>query len=699
MRNDLLALTADALAALTNRGLVKRAMKELDAAAPVLRVDADGTLHGDFPDGPAAALPTGGLQAGRCGCGAAGACRHLIGLVLAYHRANAPSVSAEPVAAAPPADVAAPAPVALAEATVPKGSASAPVALAEAAATKGRESAGVTADAGTATGQWSPGQVTDDELGVRIGARLLSAARRAHRAGYPARVRRATAHDPVPQVDLPAATVRFLVPGDLGFVHTDAAAGSRDDVIALAVWAFRAADAAHPDAADVRLDVGGQVVAATGSSLDRALAVAAAVLQDGAVHLGPGLDATIADVRRGLDDAGLRWPLLALDDVAEQLTSYRDRSVAYRPELLAGHLAELHARHRAAGRPGAVLRSSVLGTAEAAETPLRRARLDSLGCRVRAAGDRRVAEVYLAHADSGTVLVLRRDFDGDEDGPALARRRVDRSTLGALAAGNLVTESAVRSASRAVRLATARVAKTTVSPSRGNWGELPASLVADDFAVLGRELDDLAPRPVRARVEAELVRVLAVATVRAVAYAPGDQRLQAELVDRSGNTATVVATHAAAAPGRLDALAEALAGERGPVRHLSGVVRRSAGVVVVEPIGVAAGEQVIVPDLASPQPVTGLALAADAVSTPLTAALTTAHGLLAEVAHRGLQHLPSGYRARLDEAARRLAGLGVRRLAEAVTGFGATLDTAPDDTAEQAWVDAYLRVELALDLC
>ncbi|GHJ47583.1 hypothetical protein Cs7R123_49250 [Catellatospora sp. TT07R-123] len=650
MRPDLLALSADALAALTNRGLVKRAAKDLDTAAPEVREEADGTVRGRFADGTAAELPPGGLDGGRCTCGAAGTCRHLVGLVLAYQLTAATGTADAPAGPAPEAFAA-----------------------------------------------WSPGQITDEQLAARVGPRQLAAARRAHHAGYTARIRRATAADPVPQVELPTATVRFLVPADLGFVHTDAAAGSRDDIIALAVWAFRAADTEHPDLTEVRLDVGGRVTDGTGSGLERALVTAAAVLQAGAVNLGSGLDAALADERRRLDEAGLRWPLLALDEVAEQLTAYRDRSARYQPEQLAACLAELHARHRAAARPDAVLRSSILGTAEAAETPLRRARLDSLGCRVRAVGEQRVAEVYLAHADTATVLVLRRQWDGDDDGPALARKRVDRTSLGALAAGNLVTESAVRSASRAVRLAAARVAKTTVSPSRGGWDELPSALVAADYAALAAELDQLPPRPIRPRIEAELVRVLAVAEVASVRYAPGDQRLDAQLTDCSGNTATVTATHSAAAPGRLDSLAAALTGQYGPVRHISGVVRRSAGTILLEPIGVAAADQLIVPDLLPPQAAANVELATDGPGELLADALGRARTLLAEAPHRGLRHLPPSYRIRLEETARALSALGLHRTAEALTAFS----TAPGDDEEasqRSWVDAYLRTELALDL-
>ncbi|MEV7807568.1 hypothetical protein AB0O28_31930 [Microbispora sp. NPDC088329] len=674
MRTDLLGLTADSLAALTNRGLVKRAGKE---AAPELRTDADGTVHGSFSDGPATTLPPGGLDLARCTCGAVGACRHVIGVILAYQRLSAEAASIPPGADTTPVE-AGPAPAKTH--TAPAEAHTAP------------------AEAAAEPPPWSPGQLTDEELTAKLGARLMAAARRTAKAGFTARVRRATSADPVSQVELATATVRFLVPGDLGFVHTDTVAGSRDDVIALAVWAFRVADELHPGVPEVRVDVGGEAGAGTGSGLERALGLAGTVLREGAAHLGPGLDATIADVRRHLDAAGLRWPLLAVGDVAAQLVSYRDRSAHYRPELLASHVAELHARHRAVTRPDATLRSSVLGTAEAAETPLRRARMESLGCRIRGLGDQRIAEVYLAHGDSAMVLVLRRQWDGDDDGATLARRRIATSTLAALATGNLVTESAVRSASRTVRLATGRISTTTVSPSRGDWDELPPSLVVTDLAALGRELDALPLRPIRPRVEAELVRVVAVARVETIRYAPGDQRLDAVIVDRTGNTATVRATHTGAAPGRLDSLAAVLAGERGELRFVSGVAGRTAGGVVIEPVGLVAGDRVVVPDL---QPAGGsgtLTVAEDDRHDPLTGALIDTRGLLAEVAHHGLSHLPPTYDDRLAAAARRLTVLGLHRVAQAVTAFAAARARDFDEAVERAWVDAYLRLEVALDL-
>ncbi|WP_344407325.1 hypothetical protein, partial [Dactylosporangium fulvum] len=545
---------------------------------------------------------------------------------------------------------------------------------------------------------WSPGDFTDADLEARIGSRLLTAARRAERAGYVARIHRPSAVEGAPRVELGSATVRFLVPHDLGFVHTDAVAGTRDDVIALAVWAFRAADEVAPGAAEAQVEVGGRPAEGGGSGMEPVLALADVILRDGAVHAGQGLGAATADVRRRLDAAGLRWPLLAVGDLDDQLAAYRDRSTRYRPETTADLLAELHARHRAVVNRGAGLRSRVLGTEEAAETPLRRARLDGLGCRVRAVGEERVAEFYFAHGDSATVLVLRRGWAADEPGAVLARRRLAGTTVAALAAGNLVTESAVRSASRAVRLATGRVAQTTVTPSRGAWDDLPDRLVVRDLDALAAELDAMPPRMVRPRVEAELVRVVAVSAVRALRYSPGHQRLDAVFEDAAGTPATITATYSRAAPGALDAIARALAGDHGEVRFVSGVVHRTGGGIVVEPFAFAVDGVLVVPDLAPADANAALDGGAAPEPDPIVAALDGARTVLAEVPHRGLAHLPATYGGRLRNAAEALDAAGLRRAGEALTVFGALIGPDPGEPAVRGWVDAYLRIAVAADL-
>jgi hypothetical protein len=644
MRADLLALTPETLAELTNRGLVKRAAREVDRDPPAIVESPDGTVEATQPDGTVTTLPTGGLEAAKCTCAAPGVCRHVVALVLTYQAGSS----------APDADQAQP----------PR----------------------------------SPGAFTDDQLAARIGDRMMAAARRIERTGYVARVHRARPGDPVPTVELPTTTVRFLVPDDLGFARTDAVAGTRDDVLALAVWAFRVADEQAPDEPDVQVQVGGggKQADASGAGLDRAVAFAGLVLREGAVHLGAGVAAEITAVRAELDQARMRWPLLAVDDLAAQLDAYRERSARYRPESLADHVAELFARHRTVTGGGAVLASRVLGTDEAAETPLRRARLDGLGARVTAAGGERFVDIFLAHADSATVLVLRRSYETDDDGPKLAERRVAGVTVGVLAGGAVVTESASRSASRTVRLGARRLSRTEAMVSRGSWQDLPRALIAADLAALAVELDALPPRPIRSRVAAELVRVVPVAEVHALSYAPGAQRLDAVITDPSGATAQVTATHASCAPGRLDGVAAALTSAE--LRFVAGPVRRGDGGLVIDPIGFAAGDGVLVPDLMPPTPGPTPRDRPAPMTDPLAQSLDEALSLLAEVAHQGLLHTPPTMPTRLRATADRLGTLGLRRAAEAVRAVAALLGPDPGPAAESAWVDAYLRVLLSAEL-
>jgi len=668
-RPDLLALTEDALAALANRGLVKRAVKELEAGqGPSVSIAADGTVSGVHPDGTTSRLPVGaGLAAAMCSCPATGVCRHLVATVLAYQRQAGTDQSTVEV--------------------------------------------------------WSPAEFTDAELSALLGARLWAAAGRTRRAGYPAVVHRATPQRPEPSVELPTCTVRFLVPHDLSYARTDAAAGSAQEAIALAVWAFRVADELFPDAPDCEVSVGGSGAVAT-DGLEAAVALVADVLREGFVHLGPTYAATLASVARDLDHRGLRWPQLAVLDLAEQLSAYQRRAAHHRPERVADLLAEIVARYRCAVTTSGLL-ARVLGTEEPAETPLRRVRLTGLGCRVTGtdnerSGDERRVDIYLAAHDTGQVLVLRRDWPVTATGAELASRRVGSATVQAFARGSVVTESARRSANRMLRLAADTVGRTTVTPSGGNWDTLPPSLLVRDLAAAARELADAPPRMIRPRVEAESVRAVVIDRVESIGYQPGDQRLDAVITDPLGGRAVVSLHHDSVTPGALDALAEGLAA--GP-RFLSGALRRSQGQLIIEPFALVVGSTVVVPSLAPGDGSTALAMGETVVTDPLAAALDEGLALLAELAHRGLRHAPVSIDERLHRAADGLHRVGLARCAEAVQdlatalaaqrvagpatgsadGDGRTVDgegrTAGEvRSAVDAWIDAQIRLSVTRDL-
>lgn len=601
-RPDLLALTPDALAALANRGLVKRAAKELDAGVvPALDTDPAGAVQGKFPDGTTTTLPPNTtLDAAQCSCGATGVCRHRIAVVLAYQRTQETTAPAE---------------------------------------------------------LWSPGAVTDEDLTALMGERTLRRARRALQAGYRAKLRHPTAADQTAQAELPTCTVTFLVPGDLSYVHTDAV--NKDEATALAVWAFREADAQSGDTKNRdTVDVGGSPTTAT--DLTAVTDLLDQLLLDGATNASEVLDVAWQRLHRDLTAQRLHWPAAVITDLLAQLAAYRRRGADYEAEHFAALLTELHARTTATGA-----RAEVLGPDEPAETPLKRVRLTALGARLRTAT---TADVYFA---SGDVVLVQRDT---------AVRTGQR-----LAASNVVSESATRSASRAVTLKTSRVAKTSLTPVGTAWDHLPQALVISDYDATAAHLAELPPRQVRARVEAELVRAVRVTEVSDLAYDPAAQRLTATL-HHAGTTCVLEATHRAVAPNALDALAAAL--RAGPTT-ITGAVRRHRGTLVVAPLGVHTSAGVVVPDLAtdtSPQPLPPGVTATD----PLSAAVDSAVAVLAEAVHRGLDHLPHGLLARTREVAARLHRTGLRSAAAQITAFA-------DAPASTTWLSAYLRLLVTAD--
>ncbi|MFF3784729.1 hypothetical protein [Streptomyces sp. NPDC001933] len=651
LRPDLLALTPDTLAALANRGLVKRATKELDAGTvPVLTTDPDTTVRARFDDGTTTSLPPGtGLDEGDCSCAAPGVCRHLIALVLAHQR----GAEADPDGA--------------------------PAAFTD----------------------WSPGSTDDDALTDAVGTRPVASARRTFDRGYAAVVHRPSPDHPEPRVELPTCTVRFPVPGEIAYALTDAAAALRGEVLALAVWAFRAADATRTDERSVPVQVGGRAAAPSTAlpALDAALALADELLAEGVAHVGPVHGGALARAGAALTTGSLHWPAGAIAELADQLTAYADRTAQYRPESVAALLTEVHARRRAAAHPG------VLGSREAGDTPLRRVRLVSLGCRVHGTGQSLVSEVYFAHPGAGTVLVLRKTWtapDGKElSAHRLATRRVLATPLASLATGSLVSESVRRTPSHALTVARGRIGTTTITPVGAAWTELPEPLLVRDLTALTEGWSSRPPRLIRPRVEAEAVHVVALSEVESVGYDPAEQRLEAVVRDASGGRALVVSEYRPECPGALDALADAL---EGGATHISGSLHRSGGGVRIDPLGVLTPAETVVPDLAAGDGSTALAAVVRRPSDPLTAALEEAISAMSAVPHSGLRHLNVPARARIDEAATALSRTGLTRAATLLRAFVAALDDGARPAEEAlaarsgAWLDAQLHLLVSSEL-
>ncbi|HLU27257.1 MAG TPA: hypothetical protein VKZ65_02385 [Glycomyces sp.] len=648
-REDLLALTPEGLAALANRGLVKRAAKELDAgAAPELDIAADGAVRAVFPDGTETTLPAeGGLERAVCSCAAVAKCRHRIGAVLAYQR---------------------------------------------------RHESGETAAPAVAEAHPSPAAVTDEQLREAFGRHVLTAAEKARRAGYTARLTWPAPERPA-VAELATCTVSFLVPGRLGYVHTDATGPARETAIVLAVWAFREAETAEPapePAATRPINVGGEENEA---DLSEAVALSERVLLEGVESVDGVLTAALTREADALAKRRLHWPAGAVRDLIDQVRRYHDRSASYEPQRFAALLAELPARARAAGSPEGTPNSQILGSDEVAQTPLALVRLTGLGCRIGTDGERRTAELFLAHPETGMVLTVARDWEIPEGqtltGRDLAGRRLAGCRIGALASGNVVSEAAGRTAARALKLGTGRLAKTQVLPLGRAWSELPANLLVTDLDAAAAELNAMPPSMIRPRVAAELVRVVCLDQVESAGYDPASQTFEAVFTAPGGGRARLRAVHRAAAPGALEAIETAL--DRG-TRAVAGVLHRHRGEIVVEPTALLTEEGPVVPDLAPGDDSAGLGAAVAAERDPLAAAIEEALGVCADLAHRGLRQARLPSRQRVEAAAATLHRVGLRRAASVFVQLSKALGEDDDAARTAAWTEAAIRTLVTAEL-
>ena len=193
-RPDLMALSPDDLAVLTNRGTVKRAQRKLESGEIRGDLDeaADGEVSARWSDSVECRLPPAKvIGEGRCTCAATELCRHLIRTVLAYQKrvVDAPA---------------------------------------------GGDEAGTQAEP---SGPWDPGLIGDDALAAAFKPAALAKARGEFQQGLLVELVRGA--KPSARFHVPPHTVRFLVPGDIRYTHCDCAEPAPCRHVPPAVWAFR----------------------------------------------------------------------------------------------------------------------------------------------------------------------------------------------------------------------------------------------------------------------------------------------------------------------------------------------------------------------------------------------------------------------------------------------------------------------------
>lgn len=622
IRADLLDLSTAALIALANPGFVKRARKELDAGrVPDLDIGDDDTVTARFDDGVVTTLP--------------------LGVAVRDAACNCPA----------------------------SGWCRHRVMLVLAYQDRHRETPEEPRTL------WSPADFTDEMLRQALPAATLAAARRAARAGV-----RLSAPDGIPTARLPLNTVQFFSPSALAHARCDCREVSGCAHLAVAVWAFRAAG-------DAGSTMTGEVVVRLGVATNRRPDVDAfaadldaliiTVWADGIAAEDAAIDARLATLTARAHRAGWSWVAADLEELRRQREALHGRRTDADPDALLALVAETPARLRAAVRaaePDQPQRTAdeILGVGVPGETELAHLRLVSLGAETWRGDLGGGARVYLADPDTGAVSVLERRWSGAA--PA-ADRRILGTTLHRVAHGQVVTTGARRRALGLIEIAAdrRRTSLHDLSPTAWEAAALP----------LGVGLDH-EPAFVRPRRLGDNIRVLAVDALHDWGFDATTQRLVANVSGPDGDIQLILG-HSAAAPGAVDALADAL--ENAAVRRVSVRLLRRAGGLVCEPLAVLTGDGAVVPATA---PVSGRNLppAPPGVAAgPLERAGAELTGWL----RRGLHHQSRGARERLAGLA---DGLGAAGMATAGAELAAAAAAIGEDT--EAAVVSLQRVVLLL---
>lgn len=634
MRPDILALGVDALVDLTNRGTVRRALRDLDESLVECTVavqgdDADVVVEAS--DGTRCDLTAGrAFPDWSCTCLAAGSCRHVVRAVLACQR----QAGDRPDTVDPPDAPAADAPVhpRIARDPSPAG----PVA---------------------AEALW-PGDITDEELRAALG-RALPAAIRACAGGTLAVVAPGipTAHSPgiavVRLLHPRLATVRFLLGRDLRYTRCDCRDPDPCGHVAMAVLAARGV--AHAAGSGLR-STPGDTWRADAAVLDAAGETARELLR---VGIDAGHTALVSSWAL-LAERARRAELPALAAVAEEVTEELRRYAAADARFGGGRtvalLGELLARaHSLRGGGSEPLPARLVAGVSGPDVQIGQARLIGLGTELVDRDGRCTVRAVLADQRSGVGLTVTRTVDdAPADRPAhrIAAIRVGGAPVSAWGAGQTVLSGARREVSG------------QLFPGRGRVSVLPGTdlealgppQVARSVAELGAQLGSL-PRAVDDRRPSRDVVAARFERVHAPRFDRAAQAVHAVLVDSESGSAEVWLPYTARQAAGVTALEQLLAAaeREGSGLWVSGRWRATASGPVVTPMLVGAAGEWLQPQVAPPT-TTGAEPAPPPDHLPDTpdprrAVLARLEGHLAEVVVAGLG------RMRRDGSLRAWAGV------------------------------------------
>ena len=534
-RSDLLALTADDLAAWTNRGTLKRAQKELEAGEPAWTVEEeDGEVVVKWGDGVVCTVGKGKVvQEAQCTCAAVGMCRHVVRSVLAYQWQ----------------------------------------------AEKGEEKEQRRHE------PWNPGEIRDESLAECFKPTALTKIRNQFQQGLLVELVRSV--KPMVRFLSDAYTLRFLVPGDPRYTHCDCAESAPCAHVPLAVWAFRLLPT------EKQAGILSTQQRATPPPVEL-LQTPEAALRECAEFGVANLPRVWCDklLRCELQcrEEGLIWPAEILAELVQQHERYTARDAGFHPPRVAELIGELLIRNDAiASDTGAVPQLFLRGSRSDRLTEIRSARYIGLGCGVEQGRRSVQLTAYVQDAATGSLAAVVREFHHKADEVPLPFWQLAQTPLAVgmslanLAAGQMLIPGGKRSPSQQLVLGRK---KLSLHPQAFAWEQLRPPVLAEDFAELRARLAELPPASLRPRRVTEDFHVLSVAHVQSARFHQAAHAVEALLTDHQQETAYLWHPYTSRGSQGAESLLALLTARGADVKFVAGKVKLTSGGVMIRPVAV-----------------------------------------------------------------------------------------------------------------
>lgn len=605
-RADLMALTPDDLATLTNRGTVKRAQKELDAAEVTFEIlEQDrGDLVFQWSDGITCRFPHGKtVHDAVCSSGLSGISRHVVRSVLAYQRVEHQRAGQGLERSQPehesregasregeaPAEPPAESPSSM---NLPPshGSAGAPPSRRLPSQPLPSQLGPSLSVPQAAAAVWDPGSITDDELVSHFRKGPINQARKRFEQGVLVELTRGA--KPVARFLDDGCTVRFLVPNDLRYVSADCAESLWSAWVPMAVWSFRELPVDRLAGLLCLQQAELPIPQVPLSNLDELLAE---LLRDGFSGAAETWSQRLSRLEQALRNEGLVWPAELAVDLLHQCEMYHQHDARFEPRSVVHLVGELIARTRAI-RSGtrATPQPLIRGTKSDRPSEIAGGRMVGVGLGVRPGKRHATISAYLQDTDSGSVVAVERTFaDPDPQSGSSPRSYSDLAvtilmrgvSLANLASSQLLLKSAKRTPSGQLILPRS-ASSVAVHPQSYQWEQLKPPFAAESFAQLLARFETLPPSCLRPRRRTENLHVVAVEGADEVEFDVAHQKLTARIRDSQGNFAELVHPFHTRARDGFNDLAEVLEKRGSQVRFVCGHVRTIGRTLEIQPIAV-----------------------------------------------------------------------------------------------------------------